>query len=260
MSENDVVLYEQHGRVAVITLNRPEARNALNRALLQELHARLDEAEADDGVGAVVLAGNGPAFCAGADLKETSADIQGATFDSRYDRANESLSVHTRLPHYRKPVVAAVDGFALAGGCGLAMSCDVVIAGEGAVFGYPEVVRGLVAAMVMVSLSRIMGRQRALELLLSGRRVEPEEAHQLGMVSRVVPEGTARQAAIEWAAQVAEHPAVALRFTKDLFRRVLDLDYDLALEQARDVNQLMHGTTSARRGTAAFAQTTKERR
>jgi len=252
------VLFERRGRIGLVTLNRPEARNALNRATLLTLHHWLDVAEADDEVGVVVLTGNGPAFCAGADLKETSQGIESGDFESRFARANESLRLHTRLPRYGKPVIAAVSGYALAGGCGLALSCDIVIAEEGATFGFPEVRRGLVPAMVMVNLSRQLAKQRALDLLLTGRRFGAAEGRDLGLVLKTVPDGTVREAAIEYADAIAAHPAIALRFTKDLFRRVWDLEYDLALEQARDVNQLMRQTRSAGEGAKAFAEQSKE--
>ena len=257
MTDQDVVLYRREGRVGVITLNRPEARNALNAALLSRLHALLDEAEDDPEVGVIVIAGNGPAFCAGADLKETSANIESGTFEIRFARANESLRLHRRLPRMTKPVIAAVRGFALAGGCGLALSCDIVIAGEGATFGFPEVQRGLVAAMVMVSLSRLVGKQQAMDLLLTGRRFGAEEGARLGVVTRIVPDEEVLEQTLAYAADMAQHPATALRFTKDLFRRVGDLDYDLALEQARDINQLMRQTKSAGAGAKAFADESK---
>jgi enoyl-CoA hydratase/carnithine racemase len=244
---------EREGRVAILTLDRPEARNALNRALLRALNAAIAEAEADAGIGAIVLTGNGPAFCAGADLKETAADMEGDDFWARYERANQSLDFHKRLPKLSKPVIAAVNGFALAGGCGVAMSCDLVIASDAAKFGYPEVKRGLVAAMVMVSLSRLVGRRQALDLLLTGRQISAQEALALGLINRVVPHDQLRARALDYAAEVAANSASALRMTKALFHHVMELDYDRALEYARDANQMMRQTRDARAGAAAFA-------
>jgi enoyl-CoA hydratase/carnithine racemase len=247
------VLTEHEGRVVVITLNRPHARNALNRELLTALHAALDDAIGDDGVGAIVLTGTGAAFCAGADLKEASRGMEHVDFWSRYERANQSMRVHQLLPRLPKPVIAAVNGFAVAGGCGLAMSCDLVFAAEDAKFGYPEVNRGLVAAMVMVSLSRVVGRRQALDLLLSGRMIDAQEALALGMINRVVPAGELREAAVAYAGELAAKPGSAIRVTKDLFRQVSELDYDRALEYARDVNQMIRQTRDARQGAAEFA-------
>lgn len=252
------VLTNREGRVAVITLNRPEARNALNRALLAELRAALDAAIAEDDVGAIVLTGTGPAFCAGADLKEASRGMEGGDFWSRYERANQSLRVHQQLPRIPKPVVAAVNGFAVAGGCGLAMSCDIVFAADDARFGYPEVNRGLVAAMVMVSLSRVVGRRQALDLLLSGRLVDADEALRLGMINRVVPAAELRTTAVAYAADLAAKPGSAMRVTKDLFRQINELDYDRALEYARDVNQMIRQTRDAQKGAAEFANRSAE--
>ena len=171
------VLAERRGAVAVVTLNRPAARNALNRALLAALHEHLHAAMEDDSVRAVVLTGAGPAFCAGADLREALDTPPGAEgFWLQYDRSGQSLDLHRLLPRLPKPVIAAVNGFALGGGCGVAMSCDLVIASDQATFGYPEVAQGLVAAMVMVSLSRIVGRRQALDLLLTGRKLTAADA------------------------------------------------------------------------------------
>jgi len=254
---SSIVLSEKQGRVAVITLNRPEARNALSTELLTELQQCFDAVETDDSVGALVLTGNGPAFCAGADLKETSRAISGGDFWTGYSRTNQSLHLHQMLPKYPKPVIAAVNGFAVAGGCGVAMSCDLVIAGRGAQFGYPEVKRGLVAAMVMVRLSRIVGQRQALELLLSGRLVDADEALALGMINRVVDDDETLKVAIERGEELASRPASALRFTKELFRQVQEMNYDLALEHARDVNQMIHRVGDAEKGVSAFLNSTK---
>lgn len=248
-----VVLAETRGHVRLITLNRPDARNALNKELLEALHGELERAGSDSAVGAVVLTGAGSSFCAGADLKEVKQGIDGDGFWSRYDRATASMIVHQLLPRLTKPVVAAVNGYAVAGGCGLAMSSDLVVASSEAHFGYPEVRRGLVPAMVMVSLSRVVGRRAALDLLLSGRLIDAEEALRLGMVNRVVSPEHLVSGAVEYAAEIAENSGSAIRITKALFNQISELDYDRALENARDVNQLMQHTVDAVDGTSAFA-------
>jgi len=253
------VMSTQDGRVLTLTLNRPEARNALNRTLLDALLAELDRAANDPGIGVVVLTGNGPAFCAGADLKEVAGNMDGDDpFTAAYERTNQSLRVHQLLPRLPVPVIAAVNGVAVAGGCGLAMSCDIVFAAESARFGYPEVNRGLVAAMVMVSLSRVVGRRQALELLLSGRLLPAAEALSLGMVNRVVPDESLLATVQEYAQAMAAKPATGLRFTKDLYRQVQEMDYDRALEYARDVNQMIRQTGAARAGATAFAAGRRE--
>jgi enoyl-CoA hydratase/carnithine racemase len=256
--DEEVVLYRHEGRVAILTLNRPEARNALSKPLLESLHRHIDRAEHDSGVGALVLTGMGPAFCAGADLKESAKGMEQGDFESRYERANLSMALHQRLPRLGKPVIAAVNGFAVAGGCGVALSCDVVIASDHAKFGYPEVKRGLVPAMVMVSLSRIVGKQQAMDLLLTGRLISSEEAQGLGMVTRVVPHDELLTEATAYAQEVGSHPATALRFTKDLFRQVIDMEYGQAMEHARDVNQMIRQTKQAKQGASSFGRGERE--
>jgi enoyl-CoA hydratase/carnithine racemase len=246
------VMTARHGRVATITLDRPQARNALNRALLTELLDALDVLGGDPGVGVVVLTGADPAFCAGADLREGSAQ-QSDDFWAVHERASQSMRLHQKLARLPKPVVAAVNGPAVAGGCGLAMSCDIVIASDRAAFGYPEVRRGLVAAMAMVSLSRIVGQRVALDLLLTGRTVAADEALAIGLINRVVPHADLIPAVLEYATDMAARSSSALRLTKELFRQVPELDYDRALEHARDVNLLVRQTTDAHRGYTDFA-------
>jgi enoyl-CoA hydratase/carnithine racemase len=243
------VLVDRTGRVAVVTLNRPEARNGLNVALLDRLEAALRDLDDDPDTGVVVLTGNGPSFCAGADLKEAAAATD---FWSAHERTTRSMRIHELLPRMSKPVVAAVDGHAVAGGCGLAMSCDVVVASDRARFGYPEVGRGLVASMAMVSLSRVVGRHHALDLLLSARVIDAAEALRIGMVNRVVDSDRLLPDVMAYAADMAAHPAAALRLTKDLYRHVQEVDYDRALSHARDVTQMVRYTGDARRGVADF--------
>lgn len=248
------VLVGRDGRVAILTLNRPEARNALNRALLEELQEALNASSTDSKVGAIVLTGSGSAFCAGADLKEAARGMESDDFWSRYERATQSMRLHQFLPRLPKPVIAAVNGFAVAGGCGLAMSCDLVVSSDQAKFGYPEVTRGLVAAMVMVSLSRVVGRRQALDLLLTGRLISAEEALALGMINRVVPHDRLMLEAVAYAQGIASKSASALRVTKDLYRQVSEVDYDRAIEYARDVNQMIRQTRDAQQGAAEFAR------
>lgn len=250
--ETSNLLVSREGRVCTVTLNRPAARNALSSELLGELTKALEDAAADDGIGAIVLTANGPAFCAGADLKEGARNLGDDAFQTSHDRSTQSMRLHQMLPRLTKPVIAAVNGPAVAGGCGLAMSCDLVFAGESAKFGYPEVNRGLVAAMVMVSLSRLVGRRQALDLLLSGRLVSSAEAADLGMINRVVPDAELLTAAQEYAAELAAKPASALRYTKDLYRQVQELDYDRAIEYARDLNLMLRQTGSVREGVNTF--------
>jgi enoyl-CoA hydratase/carnithine racemase len=251
---DDLVLIERADRVAVLTLNRPKARNALNAALLAELSAALERESGSPDVGAIVLTGAGSAFCAGADLKESATAMAGADFWSQYDRASRSLRIHDAIPRLAVPVIAAVNGHAVAGGCGLAMSCDIVIASDTARFGYPEVGHGLVAAMAMVSLSRSVGRHQALDLLLSGRLVDADEAQRIGMVNRVVAHDALMREVMSYATAMAAKPASALRITKALYRQIAEVDYDRGLEYARDVNMLVRYVDDARSGSMAYVR------
>lgn len=243
-----LVLIERHGAVTLLRLNRPEARNALNAQLAECLRDRLREAEDDPGTRAVVLTGAGTAFCAGADLRELPA----GTPEEAARRVDLAMELHGAIPAMRTPVVAAVGGPAVAGGCGLAMVCDLVVASADAWFGYPEVRRGLVAALVMVSLERLVGRRTALDLLLTGRRVAPEEARGLGMITEVVEPGREVERAIERATEIAASPPGAVGMTKELLGRVADLPYAAALRQAAQVNLLMRATADAKAGSDAF--------
>jgi len=244
----ETVLESRRGSAVVLTLNRPEARNALNGSLVRELGRRLRDADADPQISAVVLTGANPVFCAGADLKE----IRPAGSVEASERVEGSMSIHEMLPRLSKPVIAAVNGHALAGGCGLALACDIVVASSEAEFGYPEVTRGLVAALVMVNLSRLVGRRKALELLLTGRRVKADEALEIGMISEVKPKNQVLESAVAWAERLGEHSPSAIALTKRLFYRVSEIPFEAALRQARDVNLLMRQSKDALAGAQAF--------
>jgi enoyl-CoA hydratase/carnithine racemase len=246
-----VVLLNKADAVATVTLNRPDARNALNQALLGELDRTLRACASDPDVRVIVLTGAGSAFCAGADLKETSGEYD-SDFWARHERVSQSMAIHKMIPQLPVPVVAAVNGYALAGGCGLAMSCDLVIASDRAQFGYPEAARGLVAAMVMVSLSRLVHRRVALDLLLSGRRVSAAEALDLHMVNRVVAHDALADEVQEYARAIAANSGSALRMTKYLYHQVSEMDFDRATEFARDFNLLVRQTSDAEAGAKSF--------
>lgn len=242
------VITTTKGRVRTLTLNRPEVRNALNGALVTALGAALIAADADPSVGAIVLTGAGTAFCSGADLKE----IRPTSAFEAASRVRGSMDLHELLPKLSKPVIAAVNGPALAGGCGLALACDVVVSSSEAQFGYPEVQRGLVAALVMVNLARLVGRRKALELLLTGRRVSAQEAVEIGMANEVVPSTELMVRTTSWAEELANRSASAMAWTKRLYYRVGEIPFGMALRQARDVNLLMRKSSDAVRGATEF--------
>ena len=177
------ILIERRGAVGIVTLNRPQALNALNKALVAELAAAIDEFERDDAIGAIVLTGNDKAFAAGADVKE----MAGKTYPETYldDFITDGWE---RVAQCRKPVVAAVAGFALGGGCEIAMMCDIVVAADTARFGQPEITLGTIpGAGGTQRLARFVGKAKAMDLCLTGRMMDAAEAERAGLVSRIVP-------------------------------------------------------------------------
>jgi len=201
---------EKREEVTIVTLNRPEKRNALSIALRDELVRCLDELERDEGVKVVVVTGAGPVFCAGFDLSEFTPEKMREVEES-------SHRYHRRLAHFPKPLVAALNGPALAGGLDLAVLCDVRIAAEGATFGHPEIKFG--APVLFGPLKEIIGGGPARELCLTGRRIDAQEALRLGLVNKVVPPETLMDEALALAKAIAEAPLPALMATK---RQVID--------------------------------------
>ena len=210
------VTRRDEGAVAVITLDRPAARNSLSRAMLAALEAELDAVAAAEGIRCVVLAAEGPAFSAGHDLKEITARRAdpdgGASFFAETMAA--CSAVMQRVVALPQPVIAAVEGVATAAGCQLAASCDLLVASERAKFCTPGVDIGLFCSTPGVALARAVPRKAAMEMLLLGEMVPAAEAHRMGLVNRVVPAGTALEAALDLARRIAARSAVALRMGK----------------------------------------------
>ena len=213
--EASTVSREVRGKVAVLTLARPERRNALSRALRADLAAALAWAEGEDTVRAVVLTGAGKAFCAGLDLAELESTL--AYDEAEHRRDSEALAeLYLRLLTLSKPVVAAVNGPAVAGGAGLVTACDLAVMGSSATLGYTEARIGFVAALVGVLLVRQVGEKHARDLLLSARLVGAEEAERLGIVNSVVADGDVLEAACVKAAELARNAPGSLALTKRL--------------------------------------------
>ena len=236
-----VVLVDTADGVCTVTLNRPDKRNALNTPLTRALVEALAAAEADGEVRAVVLAGTGRGFCAGADLEEAktlSPSDQAAVLA----RADLSLGLYTQPRRMTKPVVAAVHGAAVGGGAGLALGADMVVAAADLQFGFPELRHSMVPALVMTALQRAMGRKAAFEMISLGRLVGAEEAKALGLVNRVAatPEAAFAEA-LEIARAWAKVKPAAMAATKALFYRVADLAEPAAMQAGRDTNALMRG-------------------
>lgn len=226
------------GAVRVLTMNRPEKRNALNLTLSEALFEALRDADKAEGVRAIVLTGAGPAFCAGADLSEFAALTEAnAALVER--RADVTAKLHGVFSQLAKPVVTAINGAAMGGGAGLAVAGDIAIMAASAKLGYPEVKHGIVASVVMANLVRQAGRKAAFELVATGEAIEAARALELGLVNRVVAADALMHEAMRSARVMADVPPQAMAATKTLFYRAAELPFDQALEAGRDMNRRM---------------------
>jgi enoyl-CoA hydratase/carnithine racemase len=249
-----VLLRERDGGVAVLTLNRPQARNSLSEALLAALTQSLTDIAADKSVRAVVLAANGPGFCAGHDLKELTARRGDADGGRAYFRAimttcSAMMQTIVTLP---QPVIAAVQGVATAAGCQLVASCDLAIASTSAKFATPGVDIGLFCSTPMVALSRNVPRKLAMEMLLTGNMVEADRAAQIGLVNRVVAAGEERQAALAFAKEIASKSTYTLKIGKEAFYRQLEMSLAEAYAYASEVMTENMMARDAEEGICAF--------
>ncbi|PYY72338.1 enoyl-CoA hydratase [Pseudomonas jessenii] len=238
MTEHMVVLRETRDGVQTLTLNRPDKLNALNFALTEGLVQALKEADADPSVRVVIVTGAGRGFCAGADTREFAV----LTPDNQSlveRRAALTTELQGLVKQMSKPVIAAVNGYAMGGGSGLALSCDLALAGESARFGYPEVKHGIVAAIVMAGLVEHVGRKAAFDLVATGRTLGAHEAQQLGMVNRVVADADLLDEARSLAQQIAAHPVRAMQATKGIFHRVTELSFSEGLKIGQQLNAQM---------------------
>jgi len=233
------LLVENRDKVRILTLNRPEKRNALDTELTQELLKQLRVADAEDGVDAIVLTGAGQAFCAGADLAEFK-DLTDSTTAAE-SRAELTMQLHLIFSKMTTPVVTAINGAAMGGGAGLALAGDLAVMGEHAKIGYPEAKHGIVAAIVMANLVRQVGPKAAFELVSLGEPIGAERAMAIGLVNRVEPEQRVVEEALYLAEKLAAVSKPAMAHTKSLFYEVLDLPLEESLKRARDVNRKMRG-------------------
>jgi len=245
------VLAQREGGVLTLTLNRPDKRNALDIRTIGEIKERLTEADLAADVRVVALRGAGKDFCAGLDLNELleSADLSPAENEAR---AWDLGEVFVRLRKLPKVTVAVVEGRCLAGGCGLATACDLVVAKAGSQFGYPEINRGFVPAMVMTMLRRLIGEKVAFDLAASGRVLDAEEALRLGLVSRVLPAEGFDAAAGQLLAQIAALSASALALTKQQFYQLDGLGFEEGIRLGARVNAVSRATPDFRAAIAAF--------
>jgi enoyl-CoA hydratase/carnithine racemase len=251
-----ILLRQTRGSIAVLTLNRPDARNSLSESLIAELHAALTDIHDDASVRAVVIAANGPAFSAGHDMKELTArradaDRGRGYFAEIMTACSAMMQAIVQLP---KPVVAAVQGIATAAGCQLVASCDLAVASEAATFATPGVDIGLFCSTPMVALSRNVPRKQAMEMLLTGEPVSATTARDIGLVNRVVAAGTERDAAIALAQKVALKSAYTIKLGKAAFYRQAEMSLADAYRYATEVmteNMMAH---DAEEGIGAFIE------
>lgn len=234
------LISERVGQVQVLTMNRPEKHNALNTGLTEELVQALKNADADEGVHAVVLTGAGKSFCAGADTTEFSALVPDDPIAVNR-RADLTTTLHMSFSKMSKPVIGAVCGNALGGGAGLAIACDMVVMAEDARFGYPELRHGIVAAVVLANLVRQVGRKHAFELVSMADPIDGQRALALGLANRSVPRGKVLEVAMEMANRLAQWSPLAMETTKRTFHRVSELPLAQALDVGRDANVMMRG-------------------
>jgi methylglutaconyl-CoA hydratase len=255
MNQAAFVQLESRGPVAVLTINRPDRRNALATQVVAELGDTLDRARYDPAIRALVLTGAGPVFSAGMDLKE--AHEARAKGDAEHERAAIAAAqaladLYVQVHDCPKPVIAALNGDAFAGGAGLAMACDLVIAADNARLGFPEVKRGLVAAIVMHDLVRLVGDRRARQLLLTGEPIDAIEAERWGLVNRVVPRHSSLDAAVALGQSLVACGPIALATTKKQLDEATRRSHDL--RGAAAISAAIRVSEEATEGIAAFVE------
>lgn len=248
-----ILLTEDRNAVRVLTLHRPDVRNALNSELIGALLEALDEAERAEEVRALVLTGRGKAFCAGLDLADLKAISTRSTEENRNDSAHLATLLK-RLYAFPKPVVAALNGHAVAGGAGLASVCDLVVMSENAKLGYTEARIGFVAALVGVFLVRQVGEKAARDLLLSARLIQANEAEAIGLVNEVCTHEEVMARALARADELAQNAPTSLAMTKQLLAAVPSMGLDEGLRYAVEVNALARTTDDLKEGVSAFLE------
>jgi enoyl-CoA hydratase len=241
------IIVETKGRVGIIRLNRPQALNALNSALIGELKAAIDAFEADTNIGCIVITGSDKAFAAGADIKEMASKSYRDAF------MDDFVADWDRVAHARKPVIAAVAGFALGGGCELAMHCDFIIAADNAKFGQPEIKLGVIPGIGGTQrLTRAVGKAKAMDLCLTGRMMDAAEAEHSGLVARVVPLASLMDEALKAAETIAAMSLPAVMLAKEAINRAFETTLAEGVRFERRVFHSLFATEDQKEGMAAF--------
>jgi enoyl-CoA hydratase len=245
----ETIIVETRGAVGLITLDRPNALNALSSALIDELARAAETFDADAKVGAIVITGSPKAFAAGADVKEMAA----ADFPDTY--LADLFAGIDRVTSIRKPVIAAVAGFALGGGCELAMACDIILAGASAKFGQPEITLGIMPGLGgSQRLVRAIGKAKAMELCLSGRTMDATEAEQCGLVARIVPDSELVEEALKLGARIAGFSRPAVLMVKESINRAFEMSLAEGVRFERRMFQSIFATADRKEGLAAFVE------
>jgi enoyl-CoA hydratase len=241
------VIVETRGRVGIVRLNRPQALNALNAALRNDLLAALEALDADSEIGCILLAGSEKAFAAGADIKEMAEKSYIDVFSAEY------AADYERLTRVRKPIIAAVAGFALGGGCEVAMMCDFIIAADNAKFGQPEIKLGVIPGMGGTQrLTRAVGKSKAMDLILTGRMMDAAEAERSGLVARVVPAASLMEEAMKAAETVAAMSLPSVLAAKESVNRSFETSLSEGVRFERRVFHALFATEDQKEGMAAF--------
>ncbi len=243
------IIVETKGRVGVIRLNRPQALNALNTAMIGEIGAAVDGFEADPGIGCMVITGSDKAFAAGADIKEMATKTYMEAFMGNF------AATWDRVARARKPVIAAVAGFALGGGCELAMQCDIIIAAETARFGQPELKLGIIPGIGGTQrLTRAVGKAKAMDLILTGRMMDAAEAERSGLVARVVPAAELMAEAMKAADTIAAMSLPSVMVAKEAVNRAFEVSLAEGISFERRVFHSLFATQDQKEGMAAFVE------
>jgi enoyl-CoA hydratase len=244
------IIVEKRGRIGIITFNRPKSLNALCDSLVTELELALDEAEGDSEIGAIILTGSEKAFAAGADIKE----MKDRTFVDAY-RSDFITRGWERIAQCRKPIVAAVAGYALGGGCEMAMMCDIILAADNAKFGQPEITLGVIpGAGGTQRLTRLIGKSKAMEMCLTGRTMDAVEAERSGLVARIVPASQLMEEAVKLADRIASMSAPIVLMVKECVNRAYETTLAEGIRFERRLFHAAFATDDQKEGMAAFAE------
>ncbi|HEV2965134.1 MAG TPA: enoyl-CoA hydratase-related protein [Candidatus Angelobacter sp.] len=249
------ILYELQEGIARVTLNRPEKRNALNGEIIAELKQAMAESGRDSQCRVVLLSGAGKDFCSGADLEGLEKTAQADILDNMAG-ARQTAELFLMMRNHPRPIIAAVQGRALAGGCGLATACDIILAAQSAQFGYPEVNIGFVPAMVMTILRRSISEKAAFELVVTGETISATRAHELGLIHRIYPDDQFAAEVTAYTQRLASKSASAMMLSKRLLYNMDTMSFEAALEAGVEINAIARMTEDCRKGVERFLRKT----